>query len=128
MSTSPSLEEVLRQSLRSAMRARDATAVRALRSTLAAIANAEAVAPVATASAQDGPIAGAAAGVGATEVARGVLTDADLEAIVQAEIDERVTAAAEYERLGADDRAAEVRAEADVLQRHLDHTEGPPAS
>jgi uncharacterized protein YqeY len=110
----------LQASLRVAMRARDAAATRALRSALSAVANAEAVAPSTSGPLTEGAIAGAVAGVGATDVARRELSETDVEAIVRAEIDERVTAATDYERLGAEDRAAEVRAEAEVLRRHVD--------
>src|SRR5690242_8927025 len=93
----------LQRRLRDAMKARDTTATAALRATLGAIGNAEAVAtPDAEARTPigDGPIAGAVRGLGAAEVARRELTEADLEAIVRAEIDDRTDAANEYERLG----------------------------
>ncbi|GAA3465184.1 GatB/YqeY domain-containing protein [Saccharothrix longispora] len=115
----------LRDSLTAALKSRDRVAVAALRSALAAIGNAEAV-PV------DRPadgvpadvtgsehVAGAAAGLGAAEAERRHLTEADLRSIVEDEVRERSVAALEYERLGRDDLAERLRAEAEVLGRHL---------
>jgi uncharacterized protein len=118
------LRAQLRAALTAAMKARDTDAVTALRTTLGAIANAEAVdraerstTPV------DGPIAGAATGLGATEVARRQLTDEDVAAIVLAQATEREDAAAGYERAARHDHAERLRAEAAVLRRALT---GPP--
>lgn len=108
MDTTAGVRSGLQAGLRASMRARDAAATRALRSVLAAIANAEAVTSPVSAPASDSPIAGAVTGLGAGDVARRVLTDADVAAILQAEIDERVQAAAEYDRHG--------RAEPGVLE------------
>lgn len=115
----------LQASLRTARRTRDAPATRALRSALTAIANAEAVASPVRDTPSEGPIAGAVVGVGAGDVARRVLTDADIDAIMRAEIDERVAAAAEYERHGQTAPAASLRDEIEVLERHLDPNEDP---
>lgn len=109
-----SLRERLRAALPTAMKARDRTAVSALRSTLSAIDNAEAV---------DRPagvdrglaIEQSAVGVGATEVARRELSDDDVEHIVRAEIAERETAAAGYAESGRVEPAERLRAEAAVL-------------
>ncbi|HEY4464458.1 MAG TPA: hypothetical protein VGN41_17460 [Streptosporangiaceae bacterium] len=108
----------LGRALRDALKARDQVAASALRSALAAIANAEAVPPAA--SPPSGPttnpyVAGAAAGVGGAEAERRVLSDAETGAIVQAEIAERHAAAAQYDEAGHADRAARLRREADVL-------------
>jgi uncharacterized protein YqeY len=92
--------------------------VAALRSTLAALDNAEAV---------DRPAAAAGSlaiehtpiGVGAAEVDRRVLTEAMVERIVRAEVAEREAAADQYERAGRADRAAQLRAESAVLSAHL---------
>ena len=75
------------------MKARDQAAVSALRSALAAIDNAEA-ADAAQASTGPGTaeFAGSVAGLGAGEVPRRVVTDADAVAIVRAEVAERLTA------------------------------------
>jgi uncharacterized protein len=111
----------LSQALRDALRGRDQAATSALRSALAAIANAEAVA----ASAQPAPatgnehFAGAAAGLGATEVARKELTESDMQAIVRTEIADRETAVRLYARGGHIDRADRLRAEITMLERVL---------
>jgi uncharacterized protein YqeY len=112
------LEQRLRRALTPAMKARDTTAVSALRTTLAAIANAEAVA-VPTPPPTGGLIAGAHVGLGAGEATRRVLSGEQVASIVRAEIDERRTAAAEYTHHGQTDEAARVTAEADVLAAHL---------
>lgn len=104
---------VLRRALSEAIRARDAAAVSALRSALAAIENAEAV---------DGADVTASTGVGSTEVARRSLTDSEVQELVDAERTERLSTALEYDRLGQGDHAARLRSEAAVLSRHL-----PPA-
>jgi uncharacterized protein len=96
------------------MKARDRAAVSALRSTLSAIDNAEAV------DRPDGADRGlaieqSAVGVGAMEVARRDLSDDDVARIVRAEIAERESAADGYERSGHPDQAERLRAEAAVL-------------
>jgi hypothetical protein len=112
------LRQRLREALPAAMKSRDRTATATLRATLAAIENAEAVAP------PDGARPGlaieqVAIGLGTAEVARRVLTDAEVERIVRDELTDRETAAAEYERAGRPDRAAQLRSEAAVLAAHL---------
>jgi uncharacterized protein YqeY len=121
------------------MKARDRPAVTTLRSTLAAIDNAEAVdvaqvppagaghpaareAPPAGAGrpAGEGVIAGAATGVGAAEVERRTLTSAEVAAIVRREVAERQTAAQVYERAGQPPHAERLRAEAALLRSYLD--------
>jgi uncharacterized protein YqeY len=112
--------ETLRAQLLSARKERDQTRVSALRSALSAIDNAETpdadtsheTAPVVT---SDGAVAGAVTGLGSTEVARRQLTDAQIRALLRAEVDERLRAAGQLRDNGAEDRAAAVRAEADVL-------------
>lgn len=92
-------------------------AVSALRSALGAIDNASAV-PVGqarAASASSPHIAGAVAGLGATETDRRRLSDEEESAIVRAEVAERQAAARDYERAGYADRAGRLRQEADVL-------------
>lgn len=109
------LRERLQAALPTAIRNRDRAAVAALRSALAAIENAAAVAP--------GDRAGfglPAVGLGVTEVARRAQDDAEVEAIVRGEVADRRTAADEYERLGRTDRADRLRAEAHALVSHLD--------
>jgi uncharacterized protein len=142
------LRDRLRRALPPAMKARDRPAVTALRSALAAIDNAGAVDPTPTPPADQAPadqappdqglpdrglpdrpqasaqltFAGTVAGVGATEVERRSLSQAQMEAIVRAEIADRETAATGYERAGQPDRAERLRAEAEVLLAHLDTT------
>lgn len=112
----------LREGLKAALKARDRVAVTALRSALSAIDNAEAVPldrPSGTVATSE-HVAGSAAGLGAAEAARRDLTDADLRSVVETEIQERSVAASEYERLGRDDLAERLRAEAQVLSPYLE--------
>ncbi|NJC70528.1 GatB/YqeY domain-containing protein [Planosporangium thailandense] len=112
------LRQRLREALPAAMKARDRVAVTALRSALAAVDNAEAV---------DGVVSGPGSlaieqtpvGVGAAEVARRALTEAQVERIVRAEAAERVAAAREYEDAGRPERAEQLRREAAVLSDYL---------
>ncbi|MFE8947882.1 hypothetical protein [Streptomyces sp. NPDC007856] len=101
------------------MRDRDKVAVSALRSTLAAVDNAEAV-PVGSAELRGLAIELAPVGVGATEAARRELTEQHVTDIVRAEADERLTLAAQFTAPGQAARAAQLRAEAAVLLRLLD--------
>lgn len=107
-----SLRERLRAALKPAMKARDLGAVSALRSALAAIDNAEAidVGEMKAGAMEDSPV-----GPGAAEVSRRDLTDIEIEAIVRGEIDERRSAATEYDQIGAIDRRDRLTAEADTL-------------
>jgi hypothetical protein len=110
----------LEAALRAALRARDQVARSALRSALAAIDNATAVPRDQAAAPADSPhVAGAVAGLGAAEAGRRRLAEADLEAIVRAEIAERLAAAAGYDQAGQPEAAGRLRAEADVLRRVL---------
>ena len=140
------LRERLSRALPAAMKARDRVAVAALRSALAAIANAEAVDPSrasppaarspdpgpsaeppdprtghqeAAGPGGDPPFAGTVAGVGATEMERRGLTGEQVEEVVRAEIAERETAAAGYEHTGQLEHAERLRGEAKVLRSHL---------
>jgi uncharacterized protein len=158
------LRQRLSRALPVAMKARDRVAVAALRSALAAIANAEAVDTTRTpspaarpdstgpspkspeqrtgqpesagtgpgpphprtghpgpaGSGGDPPFAGTVVGVGATEMERRSLTGEQVEEVVRAEIAERETAAAEYERAGQLEHAERLRTEARVLTSHLE--------
>lgn len=89
-----SLRDSLHAAVPAAMKARDRRTVSALRSALAAIANAEAVEVGGEVLA--GAIEASPVGVGAAEVARRVLSEADVAAIVRAEIAERRAAADAY--------------------------------
>ena len=119
--SSDSLRHRLRAALPVALKARDRTAVAALRSTLAATDNAEAVGAGVTTrglAIEESPV-----GAGATEVERRLLTEEQVRDVVVAEVAERRAAAEEYERAGRTDRAELLRAEAAVLDAHLD--DGP---
>jgi hypothetical protein len=109
----------MRASLTDVMRARDTTATAALRATIAAVDNAEAVATDTAPRADSGRIAHAVSGLGAGEVDRRELSEADVVAIVRAEIADRDAAAREYDALGHPDRAADLRAQAAVLSAQL---------
>ncbi len=85
------------------MKARDAAAVSALRSALAAIDNAESVDAPSVGKKYSGPIAGAVSGLGAAEAPRRELSEDEIEDIVRAEVAERRAAAKEYGSLGRDD-------------------------
>ncbi|MBX5440201.1 MAG: hypothetical protein IRZ32_01595 [Solirubrobacteraceae bacterium] len=112
----------LRAALLAARRARDPVAAGALRTALAAIENAEAVAPPPR-RADDGSggsrIAGTAGPLGAGEAPRAELSEDEARAIVVAEVEERRAAAAGYEARGEAGRAARLRSEADVLAGQL---------
>jgi uncharacterized protein YqeY len=113
-----SLRDRLRAALPAAMKARDKTAVAALRSALAALDNAEAV------QTDDRTVKGqaieqVAIGAGATEVERRVLTEPEMTALIRHEVTERENAAADYQKAGHGDRATRLRAEAEVLAAHL---------
>lgn len=111
----------LRVDLRQAMKEREVLAVRALRSLLAAIDNAEAVAVEET---SDGGthVAKAAVGAGAGDRARRELTPADIAGIVQAEITERADARAQYLHGGRESEAEELTREIAVLTRYTPDT------
>ncbi|WP_319457793.1 MULTISPECIES: GatB/YqeY domain-containing protein [unclassified Mycobacterium] len=102
----------LRGELMAARKERDAVRVSALRSALSAIDNAET---------PDGPapragaITDSAMGLGAAEVARRTLTDAEIRTVIRAEVDERIEAAEQLASAGRPDRAADVHAEIAVL-------------
>lgn len=114
---SEDLRASLSAALPEAMRGRDRVAVAALRSALAAVANAEAV-PVG-----HGPRAGALEqallGAGAADAPRRELTPGDVRAIVHLEVREREEAAQTVQAAGRPDEAERLLAEADVLRRHL---------
>ncbi|HEX5188030.1 MAG TPA: hypothetical protein VFW16_00710 [Streptosporangiaceae bacterium] len=111
------LIERLHAGLRAALRSRDMVAAAALRSALAAIANAEAVVtdPPASAPTSSEHVAGAVAGLGAAEAQRRALTDAEVGQIVDAEIAERMAAALVYESTGHAEHARRLRREAKAL-------------
>jgi uncharacterized protein YqeY len=115
-----SIQTRLRTALTQALSSRDAVAAAAIRSTLSAIANAEAVPPAETRSMPASEhVAGTVAGLGAAEAARRQLTEADIADIVAAEISDRRSAAADYDRLGRADQSARLRHEAAILAELL---------
>jgi hypothetical protein len=101
------------------MKARSQVAVAAIRSALAAVANAEAVTAGPTAATGSVHVAGAARGVGAGDVPRRQLTELDVLDVVDAEITDRREHASEYDALGQADAAERLRAEAAVLEAFL---------
>ncbi|MFF7725770.1 hypothetical protein [Streptomyces sp. NPDC008001] len=101
------------------MRARDKTAVSAIRATLAALDNAGAV-PVDEAALGSQALEHSPVGAGATEAARRELSETAVADIVRAEVNERLDAAAQLTAPAHADRVAQLRAEADVLLRFLD--------
>ena len=101
------------------MKARDTVAVSALRSVLAAIANAEAVPPPAAASPAvtgDQYVAGSTAGLAATEAGRRELTGEEVAEIVRAEAAERRAAARQYHAAGQAEQAERLLREAQVIE------------
>ncbi|KIA65381.1 hypothetical protein FG87_09170 [Nocardia vulneris] len=112
----PPLRTRLRDALSVAMKARDRQAISALRSTLGAIDNAEAVD---VGEHRAGSVESSAVGLGVAEVARRELTESDVEQIVRAEIAERRTVAAQYETHGRTEQAADLRAQAEALEAQL---------
>ena len=131
---SADLRALLQSALLPAMRAGDKDTVAVVRAALAAIANAEAVpVPSATDStsssdgtagnpAGEGPIAGAALGVGSTEVARRELSAQEVRDVVEAERQERLHAAEQSEAGGLGEYAARLRTQAAVLAFLLERT------
>jgi uncharacterized protein YqeY len=113
-----SLRVRLRDALQVAMKDRDRVSVAALRSTLGAIDNAEAVRVEGPADYGDGGMGDA--GLGMAEVERAVLSDDEVVTIVRSEIEERVAEADDFERCGERERAERLRGEAAVLARQLE--------
>ena len=116
------IRDRMRAGLTAAMKARDMPAVRAIRSALGAIDNAEAVDTTVSADQIDttSTIAGAVAGAGSTEVLRLTLGDAEITAVLRAEIDDRLSAADEYRTAGAIDRADLLSTEARVIGHFIE--------
>ena len=116
MSEQPALlwRRTLRDALLAARKDRDSTRVSALRSVLSAIDNAETPEGARVDAPSSGTIAGGVVGLGAAEVARRELTDAQIRELVHAEIDERLTATRDFTVGGRPERAATLRAEVAV--------------
>lgn len=109
----------MRQALPEAMRARDRAAVSALRTTLAALDNAEAV-PMDEVEPRGPALEQVPVGVGTTEAARRELSERAVVDVVRAEVAERLEAAAQLTAPAHVGRAGRLRAEAAVLLRFLD--------
>ena len=101
------------------MRARDKAAVSALRATLAALDNAEAV-PINEAELRGLALEHSSVGVGSTETARRELSERSVVDVVRAEVAERLEVAAQLTAPAHADRATRLRTEAAVLLRFLD--------
>lgn len=112
----------MRDALPEAMRARDKAAVSALRSTLAALDNAEAV-PVDGAAPRATALEASPVGAGATEAARRELSEREMADVVRSEAAERLEAAAQLTAPAHAERAERLQAEAAVLLRFLDGAE-----
>lgn len=115
------LRRELREALNEAMRNRQVVAIAALRSALSAIDNAEAPdavhAPKPTAG--HATFAGTVAGLGAGEVERHELSEAELAQLIEAEITDRDQTAETYRLSGRVDLADRLKAQADVLRPYL---------
>lgn len=113
------LRTTMRTDLTAAMKARNSVAVSALRTTIAAIDNAESVDDTAQTTLDNTHIAGSTRGLGSAEAVRKVLSPADVRAILRAQIDDRATEAERYETLGQAQAAAKLREEAAVIAGYL---------
>jgi uncharacterized protein YqeY len=123
VTTETPLRQRLRDALTVALKQRDRAALSVLRSTLAAIDNAESVdvAPDQHA----GAIEASRIGLGVAEVARRELTAEQIESIVRTEIAERADVMQDYVRAGRSDRADILADEVRVLEGIVNV---PPAS
>lgn len=104
---SADLRERLEADLRTAIRQQQAARISVLRTTLAALSNAEAVDTTAFAPS-------------VTEVPRRELDDGEIRSIVERERDELRTTAHRMRRVGADARARELLGQARILDDYLE--------
>lgn len=111
------MRDELRRDLREAMKQNATAAVRAIRSLLAAIDNAEAV-PLAQTSDSGAHIANATVGAGSGDRPRRELTQADLDRVLAAELIELANARQEYLRTGRQDEARKLEEQIEVLSRY----------
>jgi hypothetical protein len=110
------LRAALRRGLVAALKARDAEALAALRTAIAAIDNAEAIPATDTqAPLTSADIAGASSGVGSTEAVRQSLSVGQLRDIVSEQIVEYAREADRYDLLGQPDAAQRLRHRARIL-------------
>ena len=114
------LKGALRRDLTTALKERDRGTAAALRTALAALDNAEAVAAPTNGQAAAGAhIAGAGSGVGSTEAERRAVTGGQAREILQGLIAEQEGEARRYDALGQGTAAQRLRAQAGVLRKHL---------
>ena len=106
----PSLRERLRTDLRIALKARNASTVNTLRSLLATIDNAEAVDIAAAPRAVNGV---------APDVARRILSETDIQAIIAAEAHTYRATLATYETHGQHTAAAQIREDLTIIEAYL---------
>lgn len=109
----------MRRDLVAALKSRATDTAAALRTAIAAVDNAEAVDTTGLVTTDDGPVAGATAGLGSSEVARRTLSVADAHEVIAAVISEYVDEAERYESLTRDEAAEVLRQQAEVLRRYL---------
>jgi hypothetical protein len=102
----------MRADLGQAMKERDGSRVKVLRTTLAAIENAEAVEGVSSVDGVDGY----------ADVARRFLDDEEIARILRREIDEWTEGVSEYRRIGQMARADGLERELEILQGYLDES------
>ena len=120
LSDAEALRAALRRDLTAAMKAREPEAVAVLRTAIAAIDNAEAIAAPGTAPGATSPyIAGARAGLGAAEAARRQLTRDELQTILRDQVTEYTREADRYAGHGQDTAAQRLRNQASLLARYL---------
>jgi hypothetical protein len=114
------LRAVLRHGLITALKTRDADAMAALRTAIAAIDNAQAVpASDQTPTPASTHIAGARSGAGSTEAPRRQLGGGELRDILRAQITEHAREADRYHALGQADAAERLRRQARTLTAYL---------
>lgn len=115
------LRSALRADLLTAMKARRSEVVSALRTALAAVDNAEAVAvPNAPMESASEHVAGAGIGVGSTETERRTLSIDEVRSLLRVQVQERVTEAELYDSYGRSEAAERLRREADALRKYTD--------
>lgn len=115
------LRSALRADLLTAMKARRSEVVSALRTALAAVDNAEAVAvPNAPMESASEHVAGAGIGVGSTETERRTLSIDEVRSLLRVQVQERVTEAELYDSYGRSEAAERLRREADAMRKYTD--------
>jgi uncharacterized protein YqeY len=113
------MRDRLQAGLIEAMKTRDRVAVTALRSALAAIANAESVTDAPAPMPGDYRVAGGVQGLGRGDVARRTLSELDVLDIVDREVEDWTETARQYDALGQTSAASQLRAQTEVLTSYL---------